>query len=181
VDETGQRGTALVEVGGEDALEIVVDVLTSDAVQIERGAMVEIRGWGGDVPLNGRVRLVEPSITQLSALGVEEQRVNVILDFADPASACAPLGDAYRVEVGIVVWREENVVKAPVGALFRRGNDWAAFVIDGEQVRLTTTELGQRNDQEAQILKGLSAGQTVVLHPPDTLTDGARVRVRSTP
>jgi HlyD family secretion protein len=117
---------------------------------------------------------------KVSALGVEEQRVNVLIDFDDPAKA-KRLGDGYRVEVRVVVWREENVVKAPVGALFRRGNDWATFVIDGEQVRLTTTELGQRNDQEAQILKGLSAGQTVVLHPPDTLTDGARVRVRSTP
>ena len=117
---------------------------------------------------------------KVSALGVEEQRVNVLIDFDDPSMATR-LGDAYRVEVHVVVWREENVVKAPVGALFRRGNDWAAFVIDGERVRLTTTEIGQRNDQEAQIIKGLSAGQTVVLHPPDTLTDGARVRVRSTP
>jgi HlyD family secretion protein len=117
---------------------------------------------------------------KVSALGVEEQRVNVLIDFDDPSMA-KRLGDGYRVEVRVVVWREENVVKAPVGALFRRGNDWATFVIDGERVRLTITELGQRNDQEAQILKGLSAGQTVVLHPPDTLTDGTRVRVRSTP
>ena len=81
----------------------------------------------------------------------------------------------------VIVWREENVVKAPVGALFRRGNDWGAFVIEGEQARLVTAELGQRNDEEAQVITGLSPGQTVVLHPPDTLTDGARVTVRATP
>ena len=117
---------------------------------------------------------------KVSALGVEEQRVNVLIDFDDP-SAAKRLGDGYRVEVRVVVWRDEHVVKVPVGALFRRGNEWAAFVIDGEQVRLTTTELGQRNDEYAQIVKGLTPGQTVVLHPPDTLTDGARIRVRSTP
>jgi HlyD family secretion protein len=117
---------------------------------------------------------------KISALGVEEQRVNVLIDFDEP-SAAKRLGDGYRVEVRVVVWREDNVVKAPVGALFRRGNDWAVFVIDGEQVRLVITELGQRNDEDAQIIKGLSPGQTVVLHPPDTLTDGARIRVRSTP
>jgi HlyD family secretion protein len=117
---------------------------------------------------------------KISALGVEEQRVNVLIDFDNP-SAATRLGDGYRVEVRVIVWREDNVVKAPVGALFRRGNDWAVFVIDGEQVRLVITELGQRNDEDAQIIKGLSPGQTVVLHPPDTLTDGARIRVRSTP
>jgi HlyD family secretion protein len=106
--------------------------------------------------------------------------VNVLIDFENP-SAATRLGDAFRVEVRVVVWQEDNVVKAPVGSLFRRGNDWAAFVINGEQVHLVTTQLGQRNDQEAQIIKGLSAGQTVVLHPPDTLTDGARVGVRATP
>jgi HlyD family secretion protein len=142
---------------------------------------VLIEGWGGSEPLNGRVRRVEPAgFMKISALGVEEQRVNVLIDFDDP-SAAKRLGDGYRVEVRVVVWREDNVVKAPVGALFRRGNDWAVFVIDSEQVHLVITELGQRNDEDAQIIKGLSPGQTVVLHPPDTLTDGARIRVRSTP
>ena len=174
-------GEPLLEIGEPGKSEIVADFLSTDAVRIQPGAAVLIEGWGGNEPLKGRVRRVEPAgFMKVSALGVEEQRVNVLIDF-DDLSMATRLGDAYRVEVHVVVWREENVVKAPVGALFRRGNDWAAFVIDGEQVRLTTTELGQRNDQEAQILKGLSAGQTVVLHPPDTLTDGARVRVRSTP
>ena len=116
---------------------------------------------------------------KVSALGVEEQRVNVLIDFEDP-SAAGRLGDGYRVEVRVIIWREEDVVKVPVGALFRRGNDWAAFVVEGEQVRLQPVELGQRNDVDGQVLKGLSPGQTVVLHPPDTLMDGARITVRAT-
>jgi HlyD family secretion protein len=174
-------GEPLLEIGEPGRIEIVADFLSTDAVRIQPGAEVLIEGWGGNEPLKGRVRRIEPAgFTKVSALGVEDQRVNVLIDFENP-SAATRLGDAFRVEVRVIVWHEENVVKAPVGALFRRGNDWAAFVIDGERVRLTTTEIGQRNDQEAQIIKGLSAGQTVVLHPPDTLTDGARVRVRSTP
>jgi HlyD family secretion protein len=116
---------------------------------------------------------------KVSALGVEEQRVNVLINFDDPSSATR-LGDGYRVEVRVVIWHEDDVVKVPVGGLFRRGNDWAAFLIDGEQVRLQTVSIGQRNDEEAQVMKGLSPGQTIVLHPPDTLTDAARVQVRST-
>jgi HlyD family secretion protein len=174
-------GEPLVEIGEPGRSEIVADFLSTDAVRIQPGAAVLVEGWGGSEPLKGRVRRVEPAgFMKVSALGVEEQRVNVLIDFED-LSAATRLGDGYRVEVRVVIWREDDVVKAPVGALFRRGNDWAAFVIDGEQVRLATAELGQRNDEEAQIGKGLSAGQTVVMHPPDTLTDGARVTVRSTP
>ncbi len=174
-------GEPLLEIGEPGRIEIVADFLSTDAVRIQPGAQVLIEGWGGGEPLKGRVRRIEPAgFMKVSALGVEEQRVNVLIDFENP-SAATRLGDAFRVEVRVVVWREENVVKAPVGSLFRRGNDWAAFVINGEQVHLVTAELGQRNDEEAQIVKGLSAGQTVVLHPPDTLTDGARVGVRATP
>jgi HlyD family secretion protein len=174
-------GEPLLEIGEPGRIEIVADFLSTDAVRIQPGAPVLIEGWGGSEPLKGRVRRIEPAgFMKVSALGVEEQRVNVLIDFENP-SAATRLGDAFRVEVRVVVWREENVVKAPVGSLFRRGNDWASFVIDGEQVHLVTTELGQRNDEDAQIIKGLSSGQTVVLHPPDTLTDGARIRVRATP
>jgi HlyD family secretion protein len=174
-------GEPLLEIGEPGRSEIVADFLSTDAVRIQPGSAVLIEGWGGSEPLKGRVRRVEPAgFMKISALGVEEQRVNVLIDFDEPSSA-KRLGDGYRVEVRVIVWREDNVVKAPVGALFRRGNDWAVFVIDGEQVRLVITELGQRNDEDAQIIKGLSPGQTVVLHPPDTLTDGARIRVRSTP
>jgi len=174
-------GEPLLEIGEPGRSEIVADFLSTDAVRIQPGSAVLIEGWGGSEPLNGRVRRVEPAgFMKISALGVEEQRVNVLVDFDDP-SAAKRLGDGYRVEVRVVVGREDNVMKAPVGTLFRRGNDWAVFVIDSEQVHLVITELGQRNDEDAQIIKGLSPGQTVVLHPPDTLTDGARIRVRSTP
>jgi HlyD family secretion protein len=173
-------GEPLLEIGEPGRSEIVADFLSTDAVRIQPGAPVLIEGWGGSEPLHGRVRRVEPAgFMKVSALGVEEQRVNVLIDFDDP-SAAKRLGDGYRVEVRVVVWREDNVVKVPVGGLFRRGNDWAAFLIDGEQVRLQTVAIGQRNDEEAQVTKGLSPGQTVVLHPPDTLTDSARVQVRST-
>jgi HlyD family secretion protein len=122
---------------------------------------------------------VEPAgFMKVSALGVEEQRVNVLIDFVDP-SAAAPLGDGYRVEVRVVIWSEPDVVKVPVGGLFRRGDAWAAFVIDGDTVRMQPVQLGQRNDVEGQVVGGLMPGQTVVLHPPDTLADGARVRVRA--
>jgi HlyD family secretion protein len=173
-------GEPLLEIGEPGRSEIVADFLSTDAVRIQPGAPVLIEGWGGSEPLHGRVRRVEPAgFMKVSALGVEEQRVNVLINFDDPSSATR-LGDGYRVEVRVVIWHEDDVVKVPVGGLFRRGNDWAAFLIDGEQVRLQTVSIGQRNDEEAQVTKGLSPGQTVVLHPPDTLTDSARVQVRST-
>ena len=113
---------------------------------------------------------------KVSALGVEEQRVNVIIDFAETGGA-RRLGDGYRVEVRIVIWREIAALKVPVGSLFRRGEDWAASWSTAG-ARLQRVLLGQRNDREAQVLEGLSEGQTVVLHPPDTLIDGARVTLR---
>jgi HlyD family secretion protein len=172
-------GEPLIEIGDPSGIEIIADFLSTDAVQIQPGARVLIEGWGGSQPLNGTVRRVEPAgFMKVSALGVEEQRVNVLIDFTEP-SAAGRLGDGYRVEVRVVVWSEPDVVKVPVGGLFRRGDAWAAFLIEGEQVRLRTVRLGQRNDIEAQVLEGLMPGQTVVLHPPDTLTDGARVTVRS--
>jgi HlyD family secretion protein len=115
---------------------------------------------------------------KVSALGVEEQRVNVIIELEDPASAARKLGDGYRVEVRVVVWREGNVLKVPTGSLFRRGEEWAVFVIEEGRARLRMVKLGQRNQTEGQIVSGLSAGQVIVLHPPDTLTDGLRVVVR---
>jgi HlyD family secretion protein len=172
-------GEPLLEIGEPGRTEIVADFLSTDAVRIQSGAAVLIEGWGGSDPLKGRVRRIEPSgFMKVSALGVEEQRVNVLIDFEDPAAA-GRLGDGYRVEVRVIVWREDNVVKVPVGGLFRRGNDWAAFIVEEDTVRLQPVALGQRNDVDAQILKGLSPGQRVVLHPPDTLLDGARVTLRA--
>lgn len=174
-------GEPLLVIGDPHTLEVVSDLLSTDAVRVARGASVSIEQWGGPHPLEGRVRLVEPSgFTKVSALGVEEQRVNVIIDFVDLADEAEPasLGDSYRVEVRIVIWQDPSAVKVPVGALFRRGDDWAVFVVNEGRVQLQPVHIGQRNDRDGQVVKGLSEGQTVVVHPPDTLTDGARVRIR---
>jgi len=171
-------GEPLLEIGEPSRIEIVADFLSTDAVRIQPGAPVLIEGWGGSAALEGRVRRVEPAgFMKVSALGVEEQRVNVLIDLNDTGAA-SRLGDRYRVEVRVIVWQEDDVVKVPVGGLFRRGTAWAAFAIDGEHAKLQPVELGQRNDVDAQVVKGLSDGQMIVLHPPDTLTDGARIRVR---
>jgi HlyD family secretion protein len=173
-------GEPLLEVGDPEGIEIVADLLSTDAVRVRPGATVHIDQWGGGEPLAARVRRVEPSgFMKVSALGVEEQRVNVLIDFVDAASAARLLGDNYRVEVRIVVWSADDVIKVPVGSIFRRGADWAAFVVEDGRARLQPVQLGERNDLVGQVTSGLSAGQTVVLHPPDTLTDGTRVVVRN--
>lgn len=175
-------GEPLLEIGDVNELEIVADFLSTDAVRIKPGADVLIEQWGGGHTLHGRVRRVEPSgFMKVSALGVEEQRVNVIIDFNDPASAGQALGDGYRVEVRVVSWRDDNVIKVPSGSLFRHQDGWAVFVVEDGQARLQRVELGQRNPTEAQILSGLSADQIVILHPPDTLGEGARVSPRDAP
>ena len=172
-------GEPLIELGDPARIEVIADLLSTDAVRVRPGARVLIEQWGGDQPLEATVRRVEPSgFMKVSALGVEEQRVNVVIDFADPAAVAKVLGDGYRVEVRIVVWQDEKVVKAPVGSLFRRDAGWAAFVVDDNVAHLRAVELGQRTESEAQILKGLTAGQMLVLHPPDTLSDGMRVMLR---
>jgi HlyD family secretion protein len=172
-------GEPLLEIGDPDQIEIVADLLSTDAVRVAPGAEVLIEQWGGGHTLGGRVRRVEPSgFMKVSALGVEEQRVNVIIDFDDAESAGSALGDGYRVEVQIITWRDANALTVPAGCLFRQGDGWAVFVVDDGIARLQPVQLGQRNQSVGQILDGLSAGQTVVLHPPDTLADGMRVTVR---
>jgi HlyD family secretion protein len=172
-------GEPLLEIGDPDQIEIVADLLSTDAVRVPPGAAVLIEQWGGGHALSGRVRRVEPSgFMKVSALGVEEQRVNVIIDFDDPAAASRALGDGYRVEVRIVIWQDANALMAPSGCLFRQGDAWAVFVVDEGVARLQPVELGRRNQSAGQILGGVSAGQTLILHPPDTLTDGMRVTVR---
>ena len=171
-------GEPLLEIGEPGRMEIVADLLSTDAVRVSPGAEVLIEQWGGGHTLHGRVRRVEPSgFMKVSALGVEEQRVNVVIDFTNLAEA-SRLGDGYRVEVRIVLWKENDVIKVPVGALFRQGDGWAVFVVAEGRVRRQIVQLGQRNENEGQIISGLEAGATIVLHPPDTLTDGTRVTVR---
>jgi HlyD family secretion protein len=172
-------GDPLLEIGDPGRLEIVADLLSTDAVRVSAGDRVRIEQWGGNHPLHGRVRRVEPAgFMKVSALGVEEQRVNVIVDFDDQGEG-GQLGDGYRVEVRVIIWQSDSTLRVPVGALFRQGVAWAAFVIENGRARLQTVKIGERNDRDGQVLSGLSEGQTLVVHPPDTLTDGARVTVRS--
>jgi len=172
-----QAGTPILVLGEPDKIEIVADVLSTDAVKIQPGADVRLVGWGGDQPLRARVRLVEPyGFTKISALGVEEQRVNVISDFVDPPG---PLGDGYRVECQITVWAGENVLKAPMSSVFRRSEGWSTFAIENGRARARDIEIGHRNETEVEIVKGLAAGEEVILHPTNQVTDGFRVRGRS--
>jgi HlyD family secretion protein len=168
-----------MELGDPAELEIEIDVLSIDAVKVLPGAKVVLEHWGGPAPLLGRVRLVEPSgFLKISALGVEEQRVNVIVDFTDPLEKRPTLGDAYRVEARIVIWEQEDVLKLPVGALFRDGGDWAVFVVTGDRAETQHVKIGHRNDLEAEVLDGLTDGARVVVHPSDKVDDGVRVTVR---
>ena len=169
-------GEALLEIGDPQQIEVVTDYLSKDAVRIRPGQEVLIDRWGGDRPLRGRVRRVEPSgFTKISALGVEEQRVNVVMDITDPPEVWAGLGDGFRVETRVVVWQSEDELKAPTGALFRRDEGWAVFAVDGGRAVLRSIEIGERNAQEAQVLAGLEPGQEVVVYPSDSLSDGSRV------
>ncbi len=172
-------GTELIEVGDAGDLEVEVDVLSSDGVAIRPGAKAFLEQWGGDRPLDAVVRLVEPSaFTKISALGVEEQRVNVILDLLAPPVQRQSLGDGFRVEARIVLWEERDVLQTPTGSLFRHGDDWAVFVVADGIARLRTVRIGRRNSLAAQVLSGLQPGELVMLHPSDQVRDGVAVQQR---
>lgn len=167
-------GMALLELGDPTRLEIVADLLSTDAVAVAAGAPILIEGWGGRT-LHGRVRLVEPSaFSKVSALGVEEQRVNVIGDFVDAPGA---LGDRYRVEIRIIVWQADSVLTIPASALFRHGDGWRVFVVEQGHARQRDVVVGHRTPFEAEILSGVSAETVVIPHPSDRVSDGVRVAV----
>lgn len=172
-------GMPVMEVGDPRDLEAEIELLSSDAAGVAPGAEVSIEQWGGDKPLRGRVTVVEPGgYTKISSLGVEEQRVKVRVDFLDPLPAGFTIGDRYRVEARIVTWHSDNVLQVPTGALFRRGGDWMTFVVDGGKTRLTKVEIAHLNGVAGEVRGGLSEGQTVVIHPPDVLSDGSAVKAR---
>ncbi len=172
-------GEPLLEVADPEDLEIVSDLLSTDAVKVRRGQTVLIEQWGGDVPLAGVVRRVEPSgFMKISALGVEEQRVNVIVDFEDPREAWQALGDGFRVEVRIVTWEEDDVLIVPTSSLFRHGEGWAVFAVEAGTAALREVEVGSRNGLAAQVLDGLEAGGQVSVHPSGSIEDGVKVEER---
>lgn len=174
-----QPGTPILALGDLDSLEVVVDVLSPDAVRLRPGMAVELERWGGDATLAALVRRIEPAgFTKVSALGVEEQRVWVVVDLAGDPAAWRALGDGYRVLARFIVWQADDVLQAPAGALFRDGGAWAVFVLDGDRARSRHVDVGQRSGLSVEIRDGLRAGERVLLHPDRELTDGARVRVR---
>jgi HlyD family secretion protein len=174
-----QVGTPLIEVGDPRDLEVEIDVLSTDAVKIRPGQAAWLEHWGGDRPLSAHVRLVEPQgFLKLSSLGVEEQRVHVIAVFDEAYDARPTLGDGYRVEAKVVIWEMPDVVKVPTGALFREGDDWAVFIVDGEHARKCRVEIGRRNGLEAEVLSGLREQDKVIVHPSDRIQDQTAVRPR---
>lgn len=169
-------GAPLVELSNP-SLEVVIDVLSVDAVKVRPGMQALIEGWGGEQALQARVRLVEPSaFTKVSALGIEEQRVNVIADFTQPDT---PLGDGYRVEARIVTWEADAVLKIPVSALFRSGQNWSVYVVENGMARRREVEAGRRTAFEAEILNGLRENEDVIVHPSNLIADGTRVAVET--
>ncbi len=178
-EQVVQPGAPLIELGDPHDLEIVVDFLSRDAVRIRPGAPARIESWGGDTILAARVRRIEPTgFTKVSALGIEEQRVKVILDFTGPLSEWEQLGHGYRVIARVVIWHSDDALQVPLGALFREGDNWAVFVVaDGRASRRLVT-IGERNLHAARVIKGLKAGEQVVLHPSDRVHDGVKVEPR---
>lgn len=171
-------GAPVVEVGDPGRLEVVADLLSQDAARVEVGAAVHLERWGGPA-LRGRVRRVEPAgFTDVSALGVEEQRVNVIIDLLDPVESYAPLGDGYRVEVRIVTWEADDVLRVPTGALFRDGEAWTVFRIEAGRAVRQEVEIGRQTPLLAEVRAGLAEGDRVVLYPGDRVEAGVRVTRR---
>jgi HlyD family secretion protein len=170
-------GQPLLEVGDPGALEVEIEVLSRDAVRIAPGGRVLFERWGGEDTLEGVVRTVEPTgFTKVSALGVEEQRVRVIVDLASPPGAWQRLGDGYRVEAVFIVWQREDALTVPASALFRRDVGWAVFAVAGGRARLREVTVGQGSGLLTEVVGGLEEGDTVIVHPGDAIADGVRVR-----
>ncbi len=172
-------GQPLIDIGDPRALEVEVDVLSADAVRIRPGTRVVFDRWGGDGALEGTVRVIEPAgFTKVSALGVEEQRVWVIVAFTSPPARWQRLGDGYRVEAGFILWEANDVLQIPASALFRDGDGWAAFAVEQGKAVKRRVEVGQRTGLSAQVASGIKVGEQVIVHPDDRVRDGVRVAAR---
>lgn len=174
-----QPGTPLLDVGNPHDLEIVVDVLSTDAVEIRPGANVTIVHWGGQTALSGRVRRVEPAaFTKISTLGVEEQRVNVLIDITSAVEDWAQLGDAYQLDAQIAIFVQDDATIIPAGALFRRGDRWNVFVVEDGRTQIREVRVIRRSGRLAAIASGLKDGEIVIVYPSDRVAPGVRVEVR---
>jgi HlyD family secretion protein len=177
-----RAGQPLLEVGDPQALEVIVEALTADATRVAPGTRVNLLRWGGDAPLHGRVQTVEPGgFTKISALGVEEQRVLIVIALEEAQEDRPALGDGYRVEAEFRVWSADSVLTVPVAALFRDGTQWAVYTIDDGRARMRHVRIGQIGERAAEVRAGLREGSMVVLYPGDSLRDGARVEYRRQP
>lgn len=170
-----QSGAPLLEIGNPSELEISVELLSTDAVRVSKGAKAVIEGWGGP-PLQAHVTKIYPSgFTKVSALGIEEQRVKVLLDFDGAKEARQALGHDFRVFIRITVYEAENALRVPLSALFRRGGAWALFVVENAVARERLVEIGERNSSHAEVRSGLKEGERIILHPSDKVSDGVAV------
>ena len=172
-------GTPLLEVGNPKEIEVVVDLLTADAVRVREGAEVKIENWGGE-SLGGTVRMIEPyGYTKVSVLGIEEQRIDVIIDFSSGEKLPKGLGHGFRVEASILEWVGTDVVRVPVSALFRVGEDWSVYVNANGKAKLQKVSIGHINNLVAEVISGLAPGEEVIIHPGDKVKDGVRISPRS--
>lgn len=175
-------GDPLIEIGNPEDIEVIVDLLSSDAVKVTPGAAVLIEAWGGGKTLQGKVRRIEPAgFTKVSALGIEEQRVNVLIDFVGARDQWRKLGHGFRVQLRIIVWQKEDALRVPIGSLFREEGAWAVFTVTDGAVSLRKVRIGQRNADYAEVLDGIVDGDVVVRHPSDRIADGINVIARDTP
>ena len=180
-ESTLPAGAAIMEIGNvESNLEVLVELLSSDAVQVSLGNRVIIKDWGGAEELQGVVQRIEPrGFTKVSALGVDEQRVNVIVKFVDPPENFKKIGHGFRIQAEIVIWEENNVLVVPSSALFRIGKEWNVFIITNGKAKIRRVGIGRNNGIEAQVTEGLDSGDQVVLYPSSSLTDGTKVSNRT--
>ena len=166
-------------IGDPSHIEIIADLAAADAAKVEPGMRVDVEHWGGDTPLAAWVERVEPAaITKVSGQGVEERRTTVIINFEDDRAAWRAMGEGFRVQVRIAIWEAEDTLRVPLDALVRIGNQWAAYIVQNGRARRVLVEVGERSATQAEVRKGLNTGQQVVLQPPETLTDNARVAIR---
>ena len=172
-----ERGTVIMELADPSALEIVAEVLTEDAISIQVGAPVKIQSWGGCQALEGQVRLIEPAaFTKVSALGVEEQRVKVIIDLTSPPEKCAGLGDGFRVYNQIITFHTPEALLLPTGALFKEDEDWMVFKVVEGRAQKTKVQILRRHAKQAMVGEGLKAGDQVIVYPNDEIEEGSRVQ-----